>query len=174
VEDRRVLDVEKEALLALAAGLDACGDEHAILAFTSRRRESVWVRTVKGYDEPLDARVARRILALRPGHYTRMGAAVRHAARGLAERPRGHRLLLLLTDGKPNDSDHYEGRYAVEDTRMAIREARRAGTRVFGITVDREARDYFPHIFGPGAFAISPDISRLPTALPAIYRQMVG
>ena len=54
-----------------------------------------------------------------------MGAAVRHAARLLAERPRGHRLLLLLTDGKPNDADHYEGRYAVEDTRMAIREARR-------------------------------------------------
>jgi nitric oxide reductase NorD protein len=174
VEDRRVLDVEKEALLALAGGLDACGDEHAIFTFTSRRRESVWVRTVKDFDEPLDAQVARRIQALKPGHYTRMGAAVRHAARRLADRPRGHRLLLLLTDGKPNDSDHYEGRYAVEDTRMAIREARRAGARVFGITVDREARDYFPYLFGPGAYAIFPNISRLPTALPAIYRQVAG
>jgi nitric oxide reductase NorD protein len=103
-----------------------------------------------------------------------MGAAVRHAARRLAERPRGHRLLLLLTDGKPNDADHYEGRYAVEDTRMAIREARRAGARVFGITVDREAREYFPYVFGPGAYAIFPDISRLPIALPAIYRQVAA
>ncbi|TCZ50975.1 nitric oxide reductase activation protein NorD [Roseicella aquatilis] len=174
VSDRRVLDVEKEALLALAAGLDACGDEHAVLTFTSRRREAVWLRTVKDFEERLDTPVIRRIRALRPGHYTRMGAAVRHAARRLAERPQGHRLLLLLTDGKPNDADHYEGRYAVEDTRMAIREARRAGCKVFGITVDREARDYFPYLFGPGAYAIFPDISRLPAALPAIYRQVTG
>ena len=174
VEDRRVLDVEKEALLALAGGLDACGDEHAIFTFTSRRRDAVWVRTVKDFDQRLDALAIRRIRALRPGHYTRMGAAVRHAARRLAERPHGHRLLLLLTDGKPNDADHYEGRYAVEDTRMAIREARRAGTKVFGITVDREARDYFPYIFGLGAYAIFPDISRLPAALPAMYRQVTA
>lgn len=173
-EDRRVLDVEKEALLALLAGLDACGDEHAVFTFTSRRRDAVWVRTVKEFDDALDAGVARRVQALKPGHYTRMGAAVRHATRRLAERPRGHRLLLLLTDGKPNDSDHYEGRHAVEDTRMAIREARRAGLRVFGITVDREARDYFPYIFGPGAYAIFPTIARLPSALPAIYRQVVS
>jgi nitric oxide reductase NorD protein len=58
--------------------------------------------------------------------------------------------------------------------RMAIREARRAGRKVFGITVDREARDYFPYIFGPGACAIFPDITRLPVALPAIYRQVTG
>jgi nitric oxide reductase NorD protein len=171
-EDRRVLDVEKEALLALAGGLDACGDENAIFTFTSRRRDSVWVRTVKEFRDPLDAAAIRRIQALKPGHYTRMGAAVRHVARRLAEQPQGRRLLLLLTDGKPNDADHYEGRYAVEDTRMAIREAHRAGTRVFGITVDREARDYFPYIFGPGAYAMVPHIARLPMALPAIYRQV--
>ena len=174
IDDRRVLDVEKEALLALAAGLDACGDEHAILTFTSRRRHAVWVRTVKDYGERFDPRVARRIAAIRPGAYTRMGAAIRHATRGLAERPRSRRLLLLLTDGKPNDADHYEGRYAIEDTRMAIREARRAGMRVFGITVDREAQDYVPYLFGPGAYAIFPQISRLPVALPAIYRQLAG
>ena len=174
MEDRRMLDVEKEALLALAAGLDACGDEHAIFTFTSRRRQAVWVRTVKDFTERFDARVARRIQALHPGHYTRMGAAVRHAARCLADRPQGRRLLLLLTDGKPNDADHYEGRYAIEDTRMAIREARRVGTRVFGITVDREARDYFPYLFGPGAYVIFPHITRLPMALPAIYRQVAA
>lgn len=174
VEDRRVLDVEKEASLALAGGLGACGDEHAVFAFTSRRRDAVWVRTVKGFDEAFDARVARRIQALEPGHHTRTGAAVRHAARRLAERPRGHRPLPLPTEGKPNDADHYEGRYAVEDTRMAIREARRAGARVFGITVDRDARDHPPYPLGPGAYAILPDISRPPTASPALYRRVVG
>lgn len=174
IEDRRVLDVEKEALLALSGGLSACGDEYGIFTFTSRRRKAVWVRTVKDFDQQLDARTLRRIQALRPGHYTRMGAAVRHVTRQLEQRAQRHRLLLILTDGKPNDSDHYEGRFAVEDTRMAIREAQRTGIKVFGITVDRSARDYFPYVFGPGAYSIFPHISRLPAALPAIYRQLTS
>ena len=174
IEDCRVLDIEKEALLALSGGLSACGDEYGIFTFTSRRRKAVWVRTVKEFDHQLDARTLRRIQALRPGHYTRMGAAVRHVTRQLEQRPQRHRLLLILTDGKPNDSDYYEGRFAVEDTRMAIREAQRVDIKVFGMTVDRSARDYFPYIFGPGAYSIFPHISRLPTALPAIYRQLTS
>jgi len=169
----RVLDVEKGALLALTHGLTACGDEHAILTFTSRKRTSVTVATVKGFDEPLGPKVIRRIEALKPGQYTRMGAAVRHAAKALSDRPHRHRLLLLLTDGKPNDVDYYEGRYGIEDTRAAIREARKDGLRVFGVTVDAEAKDYFPYLFGRGGYAIVPDAERLPTALPAIYRHLV-
>jgi nitric oxide reductase NorD protein len=170
IEDRRVLDVEKEAVMALSHGLSACGDDHAILAFTSKRRDHVSVRTVKDFDDRLDARVLRRIQALKPGYYTRIGAAVRHAVTRLDQWPHHHRLLLLLTDGKPNDMDHYEGRYAIEDTRMAIREARKAGIKVFGVTVDEQARDYFPYLFGRGAYAIFPHIARLP----AIYRQVTA
>ena len=174
VEDRRVLDVEKEALLVLTHGLTACGDEHAILTFTSHRRQRVEVRTVKEFGQPLNARVLRRIQALRPGRYTRMGAALRHATAQLKDRPHTHRLLLVLTDGKPNDTDHYEGRHAVEDTRMAVLEARRAGLKLFGVTVDEKGRDYLPFIFGPGAYAIFPHVGRLSAALPALYRQLTG
>ncbi|NYZ17214.1 VWA domain-containing protein [Azospirillum sp. RWY-5-1] len=173
IGNRRVLDVEKEALLALTHGLAACGDRHGLFAFTSRRRDQVWVRTLKGFDETHTTRVARRIQALKPGHYTRIGAAVRHVAARLAERPNRQRLLILLSDGKPNDVDHYEGRYGIEDTRMAIRESRREGVAVFGITVDAEARDHFPTLFGRGAYAIFPHVERLTTALPALYRQLV-
>ena len=174
IDGHRVLDVEKEALLALSHGLAACQDEHGIFTFTSRRRDHVHVRTVKDFDEPLSDLVDRRIQALKPGHYTRMGAALRHVSKRLSERPHHHRLLLLLSDGKPNDMDHYEGRYAIEDTHMAIREARRAGLKVFGVTVDEQARDYFPYLFGKGAYAIFPHVARLPSALPAIYRQIAG
>ena len=174
VDGRRVLDVEKEALLALSNGLNACGDPHAIFAFTSKKRDWVRVQTVKEFDEPLSARVQRRVQALKPGHYTRMGAALRHTAARLAERPNRHRLLILLSDGKPNDVDHYEGRYGIEDTRVAIQEARRQGIALFGITVDAEARDYFPYLFGRGGYAIFPQVTHLTKALPALYRQVVG
>mgnify|MGYP001320429300 CR=1 FL=1 len=173
-DDRRVLDVEKEALTALAFGLDACGDDFAVRAFTSRKRGHVRVDEVKDFDAPLDGAAVRRIAALRPGLYTRMGAALRHVARELTDRPQRHRLLLVLTDGKPNDLDHYEGRYAVEDVRRAVQEARRAGLAVFGITVDRRAQDYFPYIFGRGGFAMISRIERLPQALPVIYRHLVS
>ncbi len=78
IDGHRVLDVEKEALLALSHGLAACQDEHGIFTFTSRRRDHVHVRTVKDFDEPLSDLVDRRIQALKPGHYTRIGAAIRH------------------------------------------------------------------------------------------------
>ncbi|MGV7213336.1 VWA domain-containing protein [Bradyrhizobium sp. UFLA05-112] len=172
VDGHRVLDVEMEALLALAHGLSACGDHHSILTFTSRRRSWVRLETIKAFDEPMSGAVERRIGALKPGYYTRIGAAVRHAAAGLARQPQRKKLLLVLTDGKPNDIDHYEGRFAIEDTRKSVQEARRLGIAAFGVTVDATAQSYFPTLFGRGGYAIVGNIRRLPGALPAIYRQV--
>ena len=172
VDGHRVLDVEKEALLVLAHGLSACGDHHSILTFTSRRRAWVRLETVKAFGEPMSGAVERRICALRPGYYTRIGAAVRHASAELARQPQRKKLLLVLTDGKPNDVDHYEGRFAVEDTSKSVQEARRLGIAVFGVTVDATAQSYFPTLFGRGGYAIVGNIRRLPAALPAIYRQV--
>lgn len=168
-----MIDVEKEALLALVHGLAACGDEFAVYTFTSRRRHQrrhqVWVRHVKRFDERLNAVVERRVQALKPGHYTRTGPAIRHVIAELLRQPSRHRLLLMLTDGKPNDMDHYEGRSGIEDSHQAVLEARRSGLVVFGVTVDQEAQQYLPLKFGRGNFAIV----RRPTALPSIYRQLI-
>lgn len=174
LEDRRVIDLEKEALLVLAHGIAACGDALAIASFTSRRRDRVWIRRLKDWDEPLHGRVEQRIAALEPGSYTRMGAALRHLTVGLARRPQRHRLLLLLTDGKPNDTDYYEGRYAIEDTRRAVRDARRQGIRVFAVTIDSEARQYLPRIFGASGYSIVYHPLQLVAALPAIYRELTS
>lgn len=174
IDGRRVLDVEKEALSVLLSGLAACGDENAVFTFTSRRADWVRVQTVKDFDEPFGPRVLRRIAALRPGFYTRIGAAVRHATAQMADRPHRHRLLLVLTDGKPNDIDHYESRFGIEDTRRAILEARRKGLTVFGVTIDHTAQDYFPALFGRGGYAIVGSLARLSTALPRIYQSLSG
>ncbi|CCQ73135.1 nitric oxide reductase activation protein NorD [Magnetospira sp. QH-2] len=174
MEGRRVLDVEKEALTTLTHGLAASGDDHAVYTFTSRKRNYVRLDRVKDFDEPVSPTVTRRIGALKPGYYTRMGPALRFATEQLNQRPNRHRLLLLISDGKPNDLDHYEGRYGIEDTRMAIREARQEGLAVFGVTVDTEARDYFPYLFGRGGCAIVSHMDRLTMALPAIFRHLVA
>ena len=172
-DGRSVIDIEREALAALAWGLDACSDDFAINAFSSLKRNRVFVQTVKDFAEPMAEATEQRIAALKPGHYTRLGAAIRHVSAGLAAQSRKRRLLLVITDGKPNDLDHYEGRHGIEDSRMAVMEARRAGHSVFGITVDRDGKSWFPRLFGQGAFALIPHPEKLTQALPQIYRQLV-
>ncbi|RVT81834.1 VWA domain-containing protein [Rhodobacteraceae bacterium CCMM004] len=174
VGGRQVIEIEREALTALAWGLDACGDDFAIDAFSSLRRDRVYLTRCKGFGTPMTPLVEARIAGLRPGFYTRMGAAVRFAARDLSNQPRARRLVLLITDGKPNDLDHYEGRHGVEDTAMAVREARRAGHAVFAVTVDARAKASFARMFGAGGFAVVPDPHRLTRALPDIYRHLVS
>jgi nitric oxide reductase NorD protein len=172
-DGRSVIDIEREALAALSWGLHACGDSFAIHAFSSLKRDRVFVQEVKGFAEPMSNATEARIAALKPGHYTRLGAAIRHTSALLTKEARKRRLLLVITDGKPNDLDHYEGRHGIEDSRMAVLEARRAGHSVFGITVDRDGKSWFPRLFGQGAFALIPHPEKLTQALPQIYRQLV-
>ena len=172
-DGRSVIDIEREALAALAWGLDACGDSFAIHAFSSLKRQRVFLQEVKSFAEPMSDATEHRIAALMPGHYTRLGAAIRHVSAGLTREARKRRLLLVITDGKPNDLDHYEGRHGIEDSRMAVQEARRAGHSVFGITVDRDGKSWFPRLFGQGAFALISHPEKLTQALPQIYRQLV-
>jgi len=174
VAGRQVIDIAREALVALAWGLDACGDDTAIHAFSSRRRERVFVQTCKEFNEPMGGEIEARIAGLKPGHYTRLGAAIRHVSSGLAKRPRQRRLLLVLTDGKPNDTDHYEGRYGIEDTHMAVREARQRSQSVFGVTIDMKSQATFSRIFGKGGYVVIPDPEKLVAALPRLYRHLVS
>jgi nitric oxide reductase NorD protein len=173
VKGRQVIDVAREALIALTLGLSASNDAHALFSFSSLRRHRVFVETLKLFDEKAGHTVLSRISALRPGHYTRLGAAVRFVSKQLAKQASERKLVLVITDGKPNDLDHYEGRYGVEDTKRAVNEARAAGQAVFGITVDAKARDYFPFMFGQGGFSILSDPDRLTQALPMIFRHLV-
>jgi len=174
VHGRTVISIAREALEALARGLDACGDQVALYAFSSVRRDRVFVDVCKAFDEPFGPQVDARIAGLKPGFYTRLGAAIRHVSFRLAERPNARKLLLVITDGKPNDIDHYEGRFGIEDTRMAVQEARRAGQAVFAVTVDEQARAYLPYLFGRAGYAMAPASDRLIDALPAIYRHIVA
>jgi nitric oxide reductase NorD protein len=171
---RRIIDVEREALLLVCVALEGLGDPYEVLAFSGEGPGGVVVRPVKRFAERWDAEVARRIAGLEPEHYTRAGAALRHAAASLMGQAASHRLLLLLSDGKPNDTDHYEGRYGVEDLRQAVAEARLQGISPFCLTVDRQAADYIPHVFGPQHYALLPRPELLPGALLEWLRRLVS
>ena len=172
IGDACVIDVAREALAALAGGIDAAGDRLGIWGFSSLRRDRVFLHRAKSFDEPHGPQVTARICGLTPGHYTRLGAAIRHITMRLGEEGSARKLLLVLTDGKPNDLDHYEGIHGIEDSHMAVREARRAGQTVHGIVVDEDGQDWFARIFGRGGFTLLPEPGRLVRALPDIYRNL--
>ena len=150
----RVIDVIRDALYVFGEALAATGDPFEMLGFSSVRRQHVRIQHLKGFDEGWTETVRSRVGAVKPGYYTRMGAAIRDANRRLGDRPERQRLLLVLTDGKPNDLDVYEGRYGLEDTRHAVQEARDAGLTPFCVTIDREAHDYLPMLFGSQGYAL--------------------
>jgi nitric oxide reductase NorD protein len=173
-DTRQIIDVEKEAVLLAGEALDALGDPFTVLTFSSHGAHQVRMRVVKAFAERHDATVRRRVSAMRPAGNTRLGAAVRHASALLARQPAGHRLLLLLSDGRPNDMDGYHGRYAVEDARQAVHEARALGVFPFCLTVDREESEYLPHIFGAAGHTVLRRPDQLPVALVRAVRQLLG
>ncbi len=153
-DSQRVIDIIRDALYVFGEALHAAADPFAMWGFSSVRRSHVRLQHLKAFDEPWSTAEKNRVGAIKPGYYTRMGTGIRYATQLLQKRPERKRLLMLLTDGKPNDLDIYEGRYGLEDTRHAIHEARQAGLTPFCVTIDEQARDYLPLLFGQNGFAL--------------------
>ena len=173
-DSHRVIDVIRDSLLLFSEALTATGDRFGIYGFSSLRRQRIRFHLLKDFNQRYDGLARGRILAIKPGFYTRMGAAIRQAASILAEQPAGRRLLLIITDGKPNDLDVYDSRYGIEDTRMAVHEARRLGLTPFCVTIDREAGAYLPYLFGPAGFCVIRKPEELPRRLPLLYVQLTS
>lgn len=162
---RRVIDVEREALLLVCMALEGLGEPFSVMAFSGEGPHGVSVRMLKGFEESYGSEVALRVAGLEPESYTRAGAAIRHATALLMREQAEHRLLLVLSDGKPNDADRYDGRFGVEDMRQSVTEARLQGIFPFCLTVDLQAPGYLPQVFGPGHYALLSAPERLPLVL---------
>ena len=170
---KRIIDIEKEALLLMCEALEAIRDEYAIYGFSGSGREDCQFYVVKELGERYDDRVKGRIGGIYARQKTRMGPALRHATRRLAAADSHVKLMILLTDGKPYDSDTYQDNaYAQEDTKMALREARREKIHLFCVTVNREGADYLPHMYSDANFVIIDDVRTLPQKLPQLYRRL--
>lgn len=166
-------DAEREALVMLCEALEVLGDRYAIYGFSGITRKRCEIYRIKRFEEPYDRSVQSRISGIRPQDYTRMGAAIRHLSARFSEVDAKTKLLITLSDGKPDDySDNYRGRYGIEDTRQALVESHRTGIKPFCITIDREARDYLPHLYGPVNWTLVNDVARLPLKISDIYRRL--
>lgn len=168
----RVVDVIRDALYLFSEALSVTGDRFALHGFSSRNRNHVRFYNIKGFDDQYTDTIRGHIDAIRPGYYTRMGAAIRHATHLLEQEGSSQKLLLIITDGKPNDLDKYEGRYGVEDTRQAILEAEKKGLQPFCVTIDEQAEDYLPYLFGKNAYVLIKNAAELPAKLPLLYLRL--
>ncbi|HZH29863.1 MAG TPA: VWA domain-containing protein [Pyrinomonadaceae bacterium] len=169
---RRIIDIEKEGLVLMSEALEAVGDAYAIYGFTSEGRRNVKFYVVKDFAERHSEEIERRIGGINYQHNTRLGAAVRHAAARLRAQQARTRLLIVLSDGRPYDHDYGDARYAREDTREALRQARISGITPFCITIDRDSEAELKDLYGEVGYTIIDDVLSLPERMPAIYRRL--
>jgi len=165
-------DAEREALVLLCEALEVLGDRYAIYGFSGMTRKRCELYRVKRFAEPYGDEVKRRIAGIAPRDYTRMGVTIRHLCTLLNQVEARTKLLVTLSDGKPDDIDGYRSDYGIEDTRMALIEAKRSGIHPFCITIDKEARDYLPHMYGAVNYALVDEVRKLPLKVADIYRRL--
>jgi len=165
----RVIDIIRDSLIVFAEALEQLNDEFAIYGFSSVRSQHVRFHILKNFKMRYNDHVRGRLNRIEPGYYTRMGAAIRQSSQLLSQQETSHKILLIITDGRPNDLDRYEGRYGIEDTRQAVIEAKLLGLTPHCITIDKQAHDYLPYLFGHNSFSIINNAEQLPKILPKIY-----
>ncbi|MDE0405430.1 MAG: VWA domain-containing protein [Nitrospira sp.] len=170
---RRVIDVEKEGLVLLTEVLEAIGDQYALYGFSGQGRHQVDFMVLKDFSDTRRYQIGQRIAAMTPLQQNRDGAAIRHAVQKLLRCPVRHRLLVLLSDGRPLDGEYGE-EYALEDTRMALREARQQGISPFCLTIDQQASSYLKRMYGDVQYLVLDDILTLPERLPRVYQRLTG
>ena len=166
----RLVDRVRAGVLLFAESMEEVGDAYSIAGFCSKYRDNVSYYTIKDFEQPLSEEVRSQIGGMSGRLATRMGAAIRHATACFEEVDSRRRLLLILSDGRPEDyDDGGDRRYLHEDTRMAVKEAVARGVHPFCITVDTMANQYLPQIFGKGHYLVLDHINSLPNKLPEIY-----
>ncbi len=167
-------DLERTSLLILSEALEVLKDRFAIYGFSGRTRKRCELFRIKGFEEPYGDPVKARIAGLQALDYTRMGPPIRHLTRIINQVEHRTRLLITLSDGKPDDYDGYKGEYGIEDTRQALIEARRSGIHPFCITIDKAEHSYLSHMYGEANYAFIDDIEKLPIKIPQIYRKLTA
>ena len=129
----------------LSAALSKAGIPHRVFSFCSFWSYTV-MRRFREYDESAEA--DWKILEFTSSSSNRDGLALRAAADSLLNRPEENKILIVLSDGRPNDvvlnrpnvknPAVYTGEYAVKDTAAEVRRLRSQGISVLGVFAGEE------------------------------------
>ena len=173
---RRVIDIEREAAVLMATAFEGLGDRYAVYGFSGYGRDCVEFAVAKEFDEPLDGRTIDAVAAMKPKRSTRMGPAVRHATAKLAASGAALKVLLIVSDGFPQDHDYGPTRgdheYGLRDTAQALREALARDVETFCVTVDRSGHDYLRRMCAPDRYMVIEETGELAEALQVAYRRL--
>lgn len=164
---------ERESLVLLCEVLKTLGDQYAIYGFSGTTRTQCEIYPIKRFAEPYTERVQKSISGILPREYTRMGVAIRHLTYLFRSVEAPVKLLITLSDGKPDDDDEvYGGLYGIEDTRQALLEAQYMGVHPFCVTIDTGAKTYLPRLYSTANYVIIDKVQQLPLRIADIYRRL--
>ena len=167
----RVIDVEKQVSILFGEILDEFNIDFSIDCFYSKTRNHSTYLTIKGFDD--DWNTAKyKVGAVEPNGYTRIGAALRHSGAMLDKRDTKNKWVILISDGKPNDYDKYEGKYGVNDVKQALRELNERNINSYALAIEAQAKYYLPQMFGQNHYQILTTPVELLESLVKLYEKI--
>ncbi|MFO1459995.1 MAG: VWA domain-containing protein [Verrucomicrobiota bacterium] len=172
IDNYRVLDVIRDSVFCAGEALEDVVPSLALAAFSSNTRRSCRFQWVKRFNAAWTTRRSG-LGELEPSGYTRIGPALRHAQEQLRASKASRKLVLLMTDGRPCDYDHYEGVYGMQDVRKAIETGRCQGIQTHAFAVEKRAAEFLPRIFRPNHYDIIPRADRLADTLCRLFARML-
>ena len=167
----RVIDVEKQVSILFGEILDEFNIDFSIDCFYSKTRNHSTYLTIKDFDEPW-SRAKFKVGTVEPNGYTRIGAALRHSGAMLDKRDTKNKWVILISDGKPNDYDRYEGKYGINDVKQALRELNQRQINSYALAIEAEAKYYLPQMFGQNHYQILTTPVELLQALVKLYEKI--
>ncbi len=168
-QETRIIDIIKDSLMVFSEALKRLHDKFAIYTFSSLKNKNVYFQRIKDFEQSYNDFTRGQINNIKSGYYTRLGAGIRESSEILQKQEANNKLLLIISDGKPNDIDRYDGKYGIEDTKKAILEVKNKGIVPFCITIDIETKGYLSYIFGKNGYCVVRDSKKLPKILSEIY-----
>lgn len=172
-DNQKVLDVEKTSVLLFGEVLNEFNISFQIDTFSSRTRNNCKYTTIKSFKDNW-IKTRNRLSSIEAENYTRIGTALRHAGKLLEKEKSSQKWIVLLSDGKPNDYDTYEGRYGIEDVKKALQELSNKHIHSFSLAIEAQAKYYLPQMFGQNNYNVLPKPSDLPFAFSKFYRKILN
>ncbi|WP_420581013.1 nitric oxide reductase activation protein NorD [Reichenbachiella sp.] len=167
----RIIDIEKQVSILFGEVLNEYEIDFQIDGFYSKTRNKTTYITLKAFDQPW-SKAKLNIGAVQPEGYTRIGPAIRHANQLLNKRQNRKKWLILLSDGKPNDYDRYEGKYGIKDIKQALRELNANGINSYAVAIEEQAKYYLPQMFGNNHYNILSSPLEMIHSLAKLYKRI--